>query len=97
MPNANDPTAVIRDATAAVAAGLIAIRRDIHAHPELAFEEIRTAGVVARELERLGIPHRNGVAKTGVVGLIEVARPSHVIAIRAGMDALPIQEATGLP
>jgi len=53
MSLANDPTAAIRDLTAAIEAELIAIRRDIHAHPELAFEEVRTAGVVARELARL--------------------------------------------
>jgi amidohydrolase len=97
MPLANDPTSAIRDLAAAIATDLIAIRRDIHAHPELAFEEVRTAGVVARELQKLGIAHRTGVAKTGVVGLIEGGRPGPVLAIRADMDALPIQEQTGLP
>lgn len=93
----NDPTTAIRDATQRIEAGLIEIRRDIHAHPELAFEEVRTAGVVARELTRLGIRHETGVAKTGVVGLIEGGRPGPVLAIRADMDALPIEEKTGLP
>ena len=93
----NDPTTAIRDATQRIEAGLIEIRRDIHAHPELAFEEVRTAGVVARELTRLGIAHHTGVAKTGVVGLIEGGRPGPVLAIRADMDALPIEEKTGLP
>jgi amidohydrolase len=97
MSLANDPTAAIRDLTAAIEAELIAIRRDIHAHPELAFEEVRTAGVVARELTRLGIPHRTGIAKTGVVGLIAGGRPGPVLAIRGDMDALPIAEKTGLP
>lgn len=93
----NDPESAIRDAAARVEAALIAIRRDIHAHPELGFQEVRTAGIVARELERLGIPHRTGIGKTGVVGLIEGGRPGPVLAIRADMDALPIQEQTGLP
>src|ERR1700733_5072944 len=93
----NDPTTAIRDLTQRIEQQLVAIRRDIHAHPELGFEEVRTAGVVAGELTRLGIPHQTGVAKTGVVGLIEGGRPGPVLAIRADMDALPIQETSGLP
>jgi metal-dependent amidase/aminoacylase/carboxypeptidase family protein len=91
MSLANDPTIAIRDATQRIEAALIEIRRDIHAHPELGFEEVRTAGVVARELTRLGISHQTGVGKTGVVGLIEGGRPGPVLAIRADMDALPIE------
>ena len=97
MSLANDPTTAIRDATQRIEAALIEIRRDIHAHPELGFEEVRTAGVVARELTRLGISHQTGVGKTGVVGLIEGGRPGPVLAIRADMDALPIEEKSGLP
>ena len=93
----NDPQTAIREITARIEADLIEVRRDIHAHPELAFEEVRTAGVVARELDRLGIAHETGIAKTGVVGLIEGGRPGPVLAIRADMDALPIHERTGLP
>jgi len=93
----NDPETAIREATQRIEPALIEIRRDIHAHPELAFEEVRTAGVVTRELTRLGIPHQTGVAKTGVVGLIEGGRAGPVLAIRADMDALPIEEQTGLP
>ena len=93
----NDPQAAIHALTAEIEAGLIEIRRDIHAHPELAFEEVRTAGVVARELARLGIAHQTGVAKTGVVGIIQGGRPGPCLAIRADMDALPIHEQTGLP
>ncbi|TDH62860.1 amidohydrolase [Dankookia rubra] len=91
----NDPETRIRDAVAAIEPGLVAIRRDIHAHPELAFEEVRTSGIVAAELARMGIPHRTGVGRTGVVGTIEGGRPGPTIAIRADMDALPIHEETG--
>jgi amidohydrolase len=97
MSLANDPTIAIRDATQRIEAALIEIRRDIHAHPELGFGEVRTAGVVARELTRLGISHQTGVGKTGVVGLIEGGRPGPVLAIRADMDALPIEEKSDLP
>ena len=76
---------------------LTAWRRDIHAHPELGFEEVRTAGVVARELQRLGIAHQTGIGRTGIVGDIEGGRPGPVLAIRADMDALPIEEKSGLP
>jgi amidohydrolase len=93
----NDPTTAIRNATQRIEPGLIEVRRDIHAHPELGFEEIRTAGVVARELTRLGIPHQTAVGRTGVVGLIQGGRPGPVLAIRADMDALPIEEKSGLP
>jgi amidohydrolase len=93
----NDPARRIREAAEAIAPQLVAIRRDIHAHPELAFEETRTAGIVAAELARLAIPHRTGLGRTGVVGIIEGGRPGPTLAIRADMDALPIAEETGLP
>ena len=93
----NEPGRRIVEAAAALAPGLTAIRRDIHAHPELAFEEVRTAGIVAAELSRLGIPHRTGLGRTGVLGFIEGGRPGPTLAIRADMDALPIHEETGLP
>ncbi len=97
QPLPNDPTTAIRDLTQRIEQRLIEIRRDIHAHPELGFEEVRTAGIVAGELTRLGIPHQTQIGKTGVVGLIEGGRPGPVLAIRADMDALPIQETSGLP
>jgi amidohydrolase len=96
MTLANDPTTQIRDVTKRIERSLIEIRRDIHAHPELGFEEVRTAGVVARELARLGVSHATGVGRTGVVGVIEGGRPGPVLAIRADMDALPIEEKSGL-
>ncbi|MBW6399933.1 amidohydrolase [Roseomonas sp. HJA6] len=89
---ANDPQRAIREATAAAAPRLIALRRDIHRVPELAFQETRTAGIVAAELSRLGIAHRTGVGVTGVVGEIRGGRPGPTLAIRADMDALPIHE-----
>ncbi len=93
----NDPQRFIHETTQAIETRLIEIRRDIHAHPELAFEEVRTAGIVAAELTRLGIPHQTGIAKTGIVGLIEGGRPGPTLLIRADMDALPMPELTGLP
>jgi len=93
----NDPTTAIRDVVQRIEPVLVDIRRDIHAHPELGFAEIRTAGVVTRELSRLGIAHQPSIGKTGVVGLIEGGRPGPVLAIRADMDALPIEETSGLP
>ncbi len=96
-PLANDLAERIRDAAAALAPRLVSLRCDIHSHPELGFEETRTAGIVAAELARLGIPHRTGLGRTGVVGTIEGGRPGPTLAIRADMDALPIQEETGLP
>ncbi len=92
----NDPGPDLAAVAERLAPRLIALRRDIHAHPELAFEETRTAGIVAAELARLGIVHRTGVGRTGVLGVIEGARPGPTLAIRADMDALPIEEETGL-
>ncbi|MBP0597957.1 amidohydrolase [Herbaspirillum sp. LeCh32-8] len=69
------------------------IRRDLHAHPELAFEERRSAQVVADLLQQWGIPHHTGLAGTGVVGIIKAGNSSRAIGLRADMDALPIQEA----
>jgi amidohydrolase len=73
---------------------IVAWRRDIHQHPELGFQEVRTSRLVADELAALGIEVQTGVGKTGVVGYIGEGAP--VIGIRADMDALPISEATGL-
>ncbi|MBI3267704.1 MAG: amidohydrolase [Planctomycetes bacterium] len=73
------------------------LRRDLHAHPELRFEEERTGAAIARELEAAGLEVRRGVAKTGVVGLLRGARPGPTVALRADMDALPLTEETGLP
>jgi amidohydrolase len=72
------------------------LRREIHRHPELGFEEERTAALIERELDALGITHRR-VAKTGVVGVIVGALPGKVAGLRADMDALPITERSGEP
>ncbi|MCA1899512.1 MAG: amidohydrolase [Chloroflexi bacterium] len=72
-----------------------ALRRDFHMHPELGFNEIRTGGIVAKELETLGIEVTKGVGKTGVVGLLEGAKPGPALLLRFDMDALPIVEETG--
>lgn len=74
---------------------LVAMRRDLHEHPETAFEEIRTAGIVAQRLRTLGFEVQTGIAKTGVTGLLrgEATGPAtKTLAIRADMDALPIHE-----
>jgi len=71
------------------------MRRDFHMHPELGFNEIRTGGIVATELESLGIEVTKGIGKTGVVGLLEGGRPGPTLLLRFDMDALPIQEETG--
>ncbi len=71
------------------------MRRDFHAHPELGFQEVRTSGIVAKELTALGLEIRTGVGGTGVVALLEGSKPGPVLLIRADMDALPILEETG--
>jgi hippurate hydrolase len=71
---------------------IAAIRRDIHAHPELCFEEQRTADVVAAQLTQWGIPVHRGMGTTGVVGIVKAGTSDRAIALRADMDALPMQE-----
>ena len=73
-------------------------RHDIHAHPEIAFEEVRTAGIVADKLKAWGIEVHTGIAKTGVVGVLKGrGGGDRTVALRADMDALPMTEETGLP
>ena len=95
-------TARLRALIADEVPALTAIRRDLHAHPELGYEERRTSGVVQRELAALGIRHAAGLAGgTGVVALIEPTDPANrdqpAVGLRADMDCLPITEQTGLP
>ena len=77
-----------------VADRAIEIRREIHRHPELGFEEHRTAAIIERELDVLGIEHRR-IAKTGVIGIVRGTRPGKVAGLRADMDALPLTEKSG--
>jgi hippurate hydrolase len=82
-----------RDDVKDIEADLISIRRDIHKHPETAFEEIRTAEIVAAKLQDWGIAIHRGLAKTGVVGTLKGTRPGQrVIGLRADMDALNLEE-----
>ena len=74
-----------------------AIRQDIHRHPELAYEEKRTAGIVAARLRDWGIEVHEGIGGTGVVGVIGAGKSARSIGLRADMDALPIHESSGLP
>jgi amidohydrolase len=71
---------------------VIAFRRDFHKHPEIGFEEVRTAGIVAGELQKLGLEVQTGIGKTGVVGILEGAMDGPTILFRADMDALMVQE-----
>ena len=71
------------------------IRRDLHRHPELAYQEVRTAGIVADLLTQLGFEIKTGIAKTGITGLLKGNVPGKVVLLRFDMDALPIQEDTG--
>lgn len=71
---------------------LVALRHDIHAHPELAFNEKRTADIVARELAAYGLEVHRGLAKTGVVGVLRKGNSPRAIGLRADMDALPVEE-----
>jgi amidohydrolase len=80
------------DSIVTQAAGIAAIRRDIHAHPELCFQEVRTADVVAAKLTEWGIPIHRGMGTTGVVGIVKAGTSSKAIGLRADMDALPMQE-----
>jgi amidohydrolase len=68
-------------------------RRDFHRHPELAYDEVRTSGAVRQWCEALGLDLRVGVGKTGVIATLKGAKPGRTVALRADMDALPIQEA----
>ncbi len=78
-------------------AELTALRRDIHAHPELAFDEHRTADLVASELESYGLEVQRGIARTGVVGVLRAGSSGRMIGLRADMDALPLPELNEFP
>ncbi|MCL2022696.1 MAG: M20 family metallopeptidase [Betaproteobacteria bacterium] len=76
---------------------LTSLRRDLHAHPELAFQETRTAVIIARELTQYGLEVHRGLARTGVVGVLRAGARERMIGLRADMDALPIEEQNTFP
>ncbi|HEY0825063.1 MAG TPA: M20 aminoacylase family protein [Ramlibacter sp.] len=80
------------DSIVTEAASIVALRRDIHAHPELCFQEVRTADLVAAKLTEWGIPVHRGLGGTGVVGIVKNGTSSRAVGLRADMDALPMQE-----
>ncbi|MFM2399986.1 MAG: hypothetical protein RL341_2143, partial [Pseudomonadota bacterium] len=84
------------DAMRAQTGEFVSLRRDIHRHPELAFEEHRTAALVAEKLEAFGYSVARGIGGTGVVGTLVRGSSPKRLGIRADMDALPIDEATGV-
>ncbi|MHB8054618.1 MAG: M20 metallopeptidase family protein [Candidatus Aminicenantales bacterium] len=86
----------IKALTDQLAPGLIDIRRDIHAHPELGLRETRTSAIVADYFRKLGLEVRTGFATTGVLGILRGGKPGPIVAMRGDMDALPITEETGL-
>ncbi len=79
------------------AQSFIALRRDLHQHPELSFQEHRTSALVAQLLGEWGYDVFTGIAGTGVVGRLKKGSSAKNLGLRADLDALPIQEATGLP
>jgi amidohydrolase len=85
------------DSLVTQAAGIAALRRDIHAHPELCFQEERTADLVAAKLTEWGIPIHRGLGKTGVVGIVKNGTSTRAVGLRADMDALPMQERNTFP
>ncbi|MBG6080792.1 M20 aminoacylase family protein [Rubrivivax gelatinosus] len=80
------------DSIVADAAGIATLRRDLHAHPELCFEEQRTSDLIAATLEGWGIPVHRGLGKTGVVGIVKNGSSARAVGLRADIDALPITE-----
>ena len=77
---------------------IVQIRRHLHQHPELSFQEVKTGKFIAKKLKAFGIPHKHGIADNGVVGLIKGKKPNKkVIALRGDIDALPIEEANEVP
>ncbi len=95
---ADDRQARISSSADAVDAQVIAWRRDLHQHPELSNREVRTAKLVADHLRALGFDEvHTGIAHTGVVGVLKGGKPGGVVALRADMDALPVEERSELP
>ncbi len=87
----------VRDHALALAERTVATRRDLHAHPEIAFQETRTMGVIAERLRALGLQPRTGVGGTGVVAVWDTGRPGRTVLARADMDALPVPDEKSVP
>lgn len=96
-PTASDLMRAVEQRLPAVMPKVVAWRRDIHANPELSFEERRTAALVAEHLRSLGLEVQTEVGRTGVVGILRGGRPGPVIALRADMDGLPVTEMVDVP
>jgi len=93
-----DSDALIRQGVSSVEKQVVAWRHDFHRNPELSNREFRTAKIVAEHLRALGFDEvHTGIAHTGVVGVLKGGKPGPVVALRADMDALPVEERTGLP
>ena len=90
-------TNVVKAAADKIEQEVISWRRDIHQHPELGNRETRTAALVSKHLQSLGIDVKTNVAVTGVVGILKGDKPGPVIALRADMDGLPVTEHTDVP
>ena len=87
----------LRDDVQALAEETVALRRELHMHPELGFQEVNTSRIVAERLRALGLEVQTGIAGTGVVGLLRGTRPGRPVLLRADMDALPIEEENDVP
>ena len=97
MTLAQDVQTHIRAGASALFDATVAQRRDFHQHPETAFEEVRTAGIIAERLEALGLGVRRGVGRTGVVAVLEGTAPGRTVLARADIDALPIHDEKTVP
>lgn len=101
MDTISTPTNELSERISAAALKLedkvIAWRRDIHEHPELSYQETRTAALAAEHLKKLGIEVKTGVGVTGVLGILKGGKPGPVVALRADMDALPVEERVDVP
>jgi amidohydrolase len=98
--NLDDILTQLKTEAAALMPDLVAWRRDFHQHPEMGFQEVRTAGIVAEHLRNLGLEVSTGIGKTGVVAVVEADHTpidAPTVLLRFDMDALPIQEETDLP
>src|SRR5262245_45752358 len=92
--NETDPRGTMQliESIVADAEQMRAVRREIHAHPELGYQEQRTSDLIARKLTEWGIPVQRGLGKTGVLGIIQNGSSPRAVGLRADMDCLPITE-----